>query len=133
MVRASICVLTYKRPEALKACLNSIIAARLPNDCVLIIIDNADSKDGEAVYEAFDFKNLNAHYVHEPEKGVVHARNRAMDEAFITHKCDWLCFIDDDETVNKNWLSALLDCQSRTRADAVMGNVIFDMPMTCPL
>jgi succinoglycan biosynthesis protein ExoM len=58
-------------------------------------------------------------YVHEPEKNIALARNRALESA----RGDFLVFIDDDEFPDRDWLSSLLATATAHDADAVLGPV----------
>ncbi len=58
----------------------------------------------------------------EPQRGIVAARNRALDAA--SQDTDFIVFVDDDETVVPCWLEALVSTQIKTGAAAVQGPMV---------
>ena len=56
--------------------------------------------------------------MHAPGANISIARNAGLDAA----DGDWVCFLDDDEVVDKDWLTALVARQKETDADAVFGH-----------
>ena len=130
-----IAILTYKRPEAILATLESITksdASTLQNSIIQVIDNDPNASAKNIVTDFSKTSNVKIFYTHEPNRGIANARNRAMKEVFETHHCDWLAFIDDDETVDPCWLSKLLSYQFKYQCDVVMGNVIFNLPPSCP-
>ncbi len=65
-------------------------------------------------------------YVHEPKRGISHARNACLDR--IPPDSDFFAMIDDDEIPEPDWLDQLLLAQRETGADVILGRVlpIFD-------
>jgi glycosyltransferase involved in cell wall biosynthesis len=70
---------------------------------------------------AAEFPADRVRFVHEPEPGIVAARNRALDESA---DADVLVFIDDDELPEPGWLRALVSTWERTGAAAVAAPVL---------
>lgn len=71
------------------------------------VVDNdAEGRAGVAVGEALAAGYpWPLHHVVAPERGISHARNRALEAALPG--CDYLAFIDDDETAPRDWLREL--------------------------
>ncbi|WP_088347488.1 MULTISPECIES: glycosyltransferase family 2 protein [Rhodomicrobium] len=123
----ALCVCTYNRPTGLAALLASLDRQRLErlqdDHIVLVVVDN--SAEGSAaelcrLYAGSGRFTLRA--VHEPKKGLVHARNACLaaaraDEA--TH----IIFIDDDEAAEPLWLEALYGRLIESGAAAALGPV----------
>ena len=97
-------VATYGRSEYLKLCLTSLAQLQLPDNTLvhLVLVDNNKEPQAEPSLNSIEFP-FSLHYFHETERGIVHARNRILD-ASENLAADYLAFIDDDETVDKNWL-----------------------------
>lgn len=57
--------------------------------------------------------------IREPQKGLHHARNRAVSPEVL--QTQFVAFIDDDDEVHPDWLTELLATQSKTGADIVFG------------
>ncbi|MGZ9898561.1 glycosyltransferase family 2 protein [Shewanella gaetbuli] len=98
----TIAICTYKRKflfNTIKSVLRSIQHANI--NVEILIIDNDSAKSSLRIVSEFhDSELYRFHYLVEPKKGVVNARNKAL----YSTKTDWLIFIDDDETVETDWL-----------------------------
>jgi succinoglycan biosynthesis protein ExoM len=130
MTRVIIALTTFKRPKMLYACLASLANLDIPEECTvdIIVVDNdQDSPSKDIITAVQKTAPAALHYFIEATKGIPYARNRALDEA-IKLGCDWLAFIDDDETVAKDWLTNLLYAARTYNADVVHGRVIYQYP-----
>jgi glycosyltransferase involved in cell wall biosynthesis len=116
-----IAVLTYKRPERLKALLPLLIqqAAGSPMPASVLVVDNDPEATASSVVQSLASDTVK--YVSEPEPGIAAARSRALLEA---QGARVLAFIDDDESPCANWLGSLLETYHRTGAAAVVGPVV---------
>jgi succinoglycan biosynthesis protein ExoM len=126
-----ICVATFRRPAMLRMLLTGLQAQQLPPHATarLIIIDNdSDGSGREAVMEAAVAGPYPIVYAIETKRGISHARNHALSLAIGTHRA----FIDDDEVPSVDWLASLLNVQATSRADAVFGPVLPDLPADAP-
>lgn len=96
---------TYKRPKMLKDALDGITALSFPEEFSgVIIVDNDPKGSSSDVIEAFkkSFKYPVYSFV-EPNKGIVYARQRALDEANAL-EFNALAFFDDDAIPDTDWL-----------------------------
>lgn len=121
-----VCAITYGRPISLGKLLESLQVQKInKNDsCEICIVDNDCTGNNDAVVERYQHSPYLIHYLKEPQKGIVFARNKAVDY-FLNSKNDALVFIDDDEWAeNDNWLENLIRAQRDSDADVVMGDVI---------
>ncbi|MEL6829488.1 MAG: glycosyltransferase family A protein [Pseudomonadota bacterium] len=123
MTKIQISACTYRRPDGLRSLLKSIQDITVPQDMSLsvCIVDNDTEPSAE------DLVNQIAatfpwpiNYAHEAEPGIPMARNRALDEA---SDADFIAFVDDDETVEPDWLEALWTMAQRSNADFIQGPV----------
>lgn len=101
-------VCTRQRNALLRRLINSIQTQPLPSgySVEILVIDNND--------EPMTLQNLVGlparfpiSVVHERHIGLVHARNRALDEA-TTRGADWFVGVDDDEWVASDWLAEVV-------------------------
>lgn len=117
----TVAIPTYRR-GALLAELLSAMAAQLPADAELLVIDNDPDESARGIVATVP----SARYVAEPARGVVNARNRAVREA----RGDWLAFVDDDELPRPGWAEAVL-AEIAAGSDASFGMVIprFESPV----
>lgn len=107
MQEISVIVPTYKPDYYIWKCLNSIVSQSLDrrNYEVLIIL-NGDKEPFFTEIESY-LKNNNLnnfHLIYTQEKGVSNARNIGLDRA----KGDYICFVDDDDFLDKNYLEEML-------------------------
>ncbi|WP_293287344.1 glycosyltransferase [Oricola sp.] len=117
-------VLTHRRPKGLDRLLSSFDTLTRP-DCgrlAILVVDNDLNESARDVSLARRTGFAKIHYVCEPRRGIPVARNRALDEAQAMG-ADVLCFIDDDEYPDSQWLTNLVDCWKKTEAHLIGGPV----------
>jgi len=89
-------------------------------DVRIVIVENDSENFSENVVNEFSAKSkIKTDYFLEKRQGIVFARNRSVDEA---GKCDFCCFVDDDQLVDSKWLAELTKCQKEFNADGVSGS-----------
>ncbi len=130
----SICISTYHRPAGLQRLLGSLNALRVDSvetTVDVIVVDNDVNQSArEACNVAAAACSLPVHYAVEPRRGIPFARNKAVEHAL--GGADFLAFVDDDETVDPEWLAKLLDVQRQHDADVVTGPTIRRLPPDIP-
>jgi succinoglycan biosynthesis protein ExoM len=134
MNHVAIGLCTYRRPEQLQRCLQSLHEMQRPADILLCIIiaDNDPTGSAESVVDTFRrVADIPVHYLVEKNRGIPFARNKILHQALglgITE----LAFIDDDEYAEPLWLVKLWDYYTRSGADVVMGHVKTAYPPHTP-
>jgi glycosyltransferase involved in cell wall biosynthesis len=132
-VKVAICVATYRRPQGLTRLLEAIGRLVLgdpePEVCVVLIDNDPDGTAAEPFRAAADRLRWPIIYLHEPRRGISHARNRAVEWA--KESVDFIAFVDDDEIPDPDWLDQLLTVQRQHNADVVTGPVlsVFEVPV----
>ena len=102
----SIIIPTYKPGEYFEECLKSIALQDYDTLCFeVIIILNGDK---EPYYSSinryiFQYNNINIKLIYTPIPGVSNARNIGIDNSLGSY----VTFIDDDDTIDTNYLSCL--------------------------
>jgi len=82
--------------------LSQLIDPRPKHDIEVIVIDNNSTDEtSDLVREVILSFPFEMRYVFEGQQGISASRNRAVDEA----RGDYLAFLDDECTVNSDWLS----------------------------
>lgn len=122
--KVAVCVATLHRPVGLGALLASLAALDVPADIDLtvVVVDNDAQASARAVVETWrDRIPGEVVYVIEERRGIPFARNRAVASA---GEVDWVAFVDDDETVARDWLAELLRVAREHDADVVTGTVL---------
>ena len=120
-----IAIATHRRPELLRALLDSIAAQRFTGDepaITLAITDNSPDLEGLAVIEqiapTFRWPIVSDH---EPQPGIATTRNRTVR---LLGSPDAIVFVDDDETAQPDWLDRLVHTAVHHDADVVSGPVL---------
>ena len=107
MPKISVIIPTYKPDYYIWECLNSIVSQSLDKgNYEVFIILNGDKEPFFTEIESY-LKNNNLnnfHLIYTQEKGVSNARNIGLDRA----KGDYICFVDDDDFLDKNYLEEML-------------------------
>ncbi len=117
----SVVVPTYRRPERVLRCVESILATG-HHDLEVIVVDNApgDGRTEAALSQRFG-TTARVRYLAEPVPGASRARNRGVAGA----GGELVAFVDDDVIVDRFWLAALGDALERCPGvDCVTGLVI---------
>ena len=118
--------ITRGRPDMFAKALRSLAEMDRPSgvDLVFCFAENADSLSIGLQVEAFRDHATDAKVLvgHEARLGIPFARNKVLDMA-LAEGCDYLSFIDDDEVVDRVWLTRLYDAISGRGLDLVGGPV----------
>jgi len=119
-----VAVLTYQRSDLLERLLAEFSRIELPSNMrtTLLVVDNDENGSARTVVEAHRNQIPELHYVVEPTSGIPCARNRAINEA-LSLQADVLCFIDDDEYPDQQWLVKLVDTWRQSPANLIGGPV----------
>lgn len=119
-----VAVLTYQRNDMLQDFFHSFAEIDFPqgSQTILLIVDNAKGGPARSVVERYQERFPDLRYVVEPNAGIPFARNRAIDES-LKYGADLLCFIDDDEYPDRQWLSKLIENWRRTGSNLLGGPV----------
>lgn len=123
-------ICTYKRPQMLKACLDSLMHQAVPADWIveILIIDNDVNQSARAFIESYQLSSATPiHYFCEKNQGVSFARNRCCEES-LAKSANWLLFIDDDETADPNWFMAYHEAMQKYQGDVYSGPVRYVFP-----
>jgi GT2 family glycosyltransferase len=100
----SVIVATRDRPEALAACLQSLLALRYPH-YEIIVVDNASRTPATAeLVHQLAQKAPHLRYVREARPGLAWAHNQGM----LAARGEILAFTDDDVVVDAYWLINLV-------------------------
>lgn len=94
----------------LKACLASLAAQIVPQDCLLhvVVVENGLQSGAQPLVEAMaGFSSIPFHYVYEPVRGIARARNAVLDKATALG-ANWIAMLDDDETAAPDWIEQLM-------------------------
>jgi glycosyltransferase involved in cell wall biosynthesis len=118
----SVVIPTYNRAAMLRNTVNSVLQQDCRPTFEIVIVDNNSRDDTKAVVDALIAEHPGrVRYVLETKQGNAHARNRGVEEA----KGAIVAFVDDDVTVERDWLrSAIEILQLRPELSFVGGRVL---------
>jgi glycosyltransferase involved in cell wall biosynthesis len=101
----SVAICTYNRASLLNRVLDSVAGQTLAQDeFEIVIVDNGSTDQTRDLVAAHQLQDPRIRYVVEPQAGIAHARNRAVNEA----RGEYLAFIDDDAWADPKWLENLV-------------------------
>ena len=99
----SVIVPTYRRPDDLRRCVDSILATGYPR-LEVIVVDNAPDDPGTVALVAPRYAgDRRVLFLREAKPGASRARNLGVRAA----RGDIIAFTDDDIVVDRHWLAAL--------------------------
>lgn len=103
----SVIICTYNRGKYLPMVLNSLETQTLPKSEFEILLINNNSPDDtdRIIQEYISISSLRIRYCIEYNQGISYARNRGVNES----KGEIIVFLDDDETVEADFLSNIKD------------------------
>jgi glycosyltransferase involved in cell wall biosynthesis len=100
----SIVIPTYNRSNLLRDAVNSVLGQKSQTSFEIVVVDNNSKDDTKLVVQSLIQSNPGkVRYVIETKQGNAHARNLGVTNA----KGSIIAFIDDDVTVESNWLQVL--------------------------
>lgn len=91
----------------------------------VIVVDNCPDGSARTLIERCCDPAVR--YVHEPQSGVVHARNRGVAESSGAY----IIFLDDDQIPHAGWVDAWLE-QANNMTDMSFGRIVPRMLGPCP-
>ena len=123
---AVICVPTFRRPEMLRATLESLVAQQTSVAFAVVVIDNdAEANEGLGIARAFFADGrLKGFVAREDRQGNVYAINAAFGMARVAFPAtEYFLMIDDDEIAAPIWLDQMIAAARRDNANVVGGPV----------
>jgi glucosyl-dolichyl phosphate glucuronosyltransferase len=117
----AVVICTRDRVQVLRETIELVLSrlSTFPNSW-LVVVDNA-STDGTAEYlRALAAKNGRVKVIHEPTKGVYHARLRGIRCA----RGEFFIFLDDDVVPDQNWPAALILEMAQNPQVGVVGTAV---------
>lgn len=125
-MKISVVIPTVDRTDPLRRAVSNCISQLDPSDSAeIVVVDNSPDGRQRWVIDEILAKPANSHplpvrLIHEPRRGLAHARNSGIAEA----RGEFVVFLDDDEEPQQGWLRAIVEALEQTGADAAFGAVI---------
>ena len=122
MPKVSIIIPVYNVEKYLPACPDSILNQSFKDFEVLLIDDGSTDKSRE-ICDKYSLSDKRIRTIHKINEGVSIARNTGIKEA----KAEWITFIDSDDWVEKDFLSAFFQKGKEiTPTTLVSQGILFD-------
>ncbi len=119
-------IITYQRPKGVKRLLEALLFQDLGSAIkaeILVVDNDCTGVNPKVIEDLSPNAPIKINIVSEAERGIVNARNKAV-QYFLQTDFHALVFIDDDEWPTKtNWLQTLVNTQIQTKADVVTSKV----------
>lgn len=117
----TLAICTLNRAESLRRTLDSLAAMRVREDLdwEIVVVNNNCTDHTDEVIKSFADR-LPIRRELEPQRGLSHARNRAVEAA----NGDYIVWTDDDVVVDPGWLAAYAEAFRRWPEAAVFGGPI---------
>jgi GT2 family glycosyltransferase len=134
-MRIAVGICTFKRQKELVKCLLSLNDMERPQGLLylsLIVVDNDPNGIAKTVIDSLTGQiTLPVYYEVEKKRGIPFARNKILKIA-ADLDIDWLAFVDDDEWVDRFWLSTYWKYIRISCADVFAGPVQTSYPANAP-
>lgn len=120
--KVSVIVPIYNVKEYLPKCIESILAQTYDN-IELLLVDDCSTDGSDSIARAYAENNpQKCRFIQmESNSGVSCVRNRGIDESTGT----WLAFVDSDDWVSPEYVSAMYDIACADGADMVMSGCTY--------
>lgn len=128
----SVIVCCYNSAQRLPKTLAHLSAQKVVSELPweVVVIDNASTDNTtEIAYQSWNLEaSTSLRVVHEPQQGLIYARQRG----FIEAKYELVCFVDDDNWVCPEWVQTVAEIMSEHPEVAACGGcsqAISDIPL----
>lgn len=99
----SVLVPVYNVKDYLRHCIESVLAQSETSFELLLVDDGSTDGSGD-ICDEYALKDERIRVIHQQNQGVSAARNAALDSA----RGEWICFLDSDDYVAPDYLSAFM-------------------------
>lgn len=120
-IKVSVIVPVYNAGKYLKQCLDSILNQTF-KDFEVICVNDGSTDNSAEILEKYAKQDCRIILISQENAGVSAARNTALDRA----QGDYIAFVDSDDYIKKNFLSALYATAQDTGADITASDIVYD-------
>lgn len=119
-VLISVIIPVYNVEKYISKCIESVLAQDYENFECILVDDGSKDKSGK-ICDNYAIKDKRIRVIHKKNEGVSKARNCGLN----TIKGDYVCFIDGDDYVKKNYVSHLYKIAIDNDADVALTTNMF--------
>ncbi len=112
--KVSIVIPVYRIADYIGPCIESLLAQTYEN-LEIILVDDGGKDDSGAICDRYAARDPRIRVIHKENGGAASARNAGMDAA----TGEYLCLVDGDDLVDKDYVNHLLSTLRQTNADMV--------------
>jgi O-antigen biosynthesis protein len=125
----SVVVPTFRRPQAIVRCVESILATGYP-ELEVVVVDNAPDEGSTAGELAKRYgEDARVRYLAEPTPGASRARNVGVRAT----RSEIVAFADDDVIVDRYWLAALVNALVQHREVGCVTGLVIPATLDSPV
>ena len=118
LVSVSIITPVYNVERCIEKTINSVINQSLKDFELLLIDDGCTDKSIEIAEKLLINSDVNYRIISQENSGVSSARNKGISEA----KGEYVCFLDSDDYIHKDYIETMYEKASTCRCDLVFCN-----------
>ncbi|MBR4711016.1 MAG: glycosyltransferase family 2 protein [Clostridia bacterium] len=111
----SVIIPMYNAGRTIRRCLQSVLDQSY-RDIEIIVIDDGSKDDGAQIVSEMARDDSRIRLISQANGGVSSARNRGIDES----RGGYICFIDSDDTIEKDYVALLYGAMTDTGSDIVL-------------
>ena len=119
----SIIIPVYNVKLYLDNCIQSVIQQSY-TDFECILVDDGSTDGSSEICDQWAEKDNRIIIVHQPNGGVSSARNKGLEQA----KGEYICFIDSDDWVDVDYLSAMINNLKEKETDLIICGLTQEFP-----
>lgn len=120
--KISVILSTYNRQKLLPRMLDSLLNQKF-KEFEVILINNGSTDDSQSICEKYEKEDARIRlYRIEKNNGPSFARNLGINKA----KSDYICFVDDDDYCEPNYLSILYNLITEYDADIAISGSVYE-------
>lgn len=123
MGTVSVIIPIYNVEKYLKACVDSVIGQTY-QDLQIILVDDGATDSSGGICDEYAAKDKRITVVHKLNGGLSDARNAGLTVAAGA----FVLYLDSDDYLVPTAIEALVEMQSKTNADIVLGNFFYTFP-----
>lgn len=121
--KISVIVPVYNVEAFIRGCIESILAQTY-TDFELLLVDDGSTDGSGNVCDRYAETDIRVRVLHKSNGGASSARNYGLDHALG----EWICVIDGDDYVDRDYLKKLMDKACGAHADIVFCDFFFAYP-----
>lgn len=123
MGTVSVIIPIYNVEKYLKACVDSVIGQTYQN-LQIILVDDGSTDSCSLICDEYAGNNPRIQVIHKENGGLSDARNAGLTVA----AGEFVLYLDSDDYLVPTAIEALVEMQSKTNADIVLGNFFYTFP-----